>query len=273
MRKSQPIETNHDYTVGVESLHTRDGKETTFCGTRRKDNGLVLGVVKCNYGLIQNSQLVNMAEDVFAANGMGQFNRHVSVCRGGARLFARYDFRDKVAEVPKVGDKVGLRLTINNSFDGSSPVSMAFGALRLICTNGMTTMDSEFSLTKKHTASIEITSFKDALDGSLAKYSDILKVFGEMSEIEVSPDKGKLVISDRNSEKVLGIWAHPTYQEDRPRNLFSLYNSVTQWISHDFEANHFENAQKLSARVGTEFINMTRNPSRLQELVEAAGVS
>lgn len=278
MRISPSIENNFNFNVSVEPLSFADGTKTEICATRRLDTGAALGNCKKGYGLVQNPELIDMVEKCFSRNGLGEFKRHIAVARGGSRLFARYDFRDKVTTMPKVGDKVGLRLTANNSFDGSSRISLTMGLLRLRCTNGMVTMDSEFNLAQKHTSSVSIDVIMKALDAAMYKHSDIALAFSELSEIEVPQERGehllqglvaKKILSDRVKDGISEIWAKPTYSEDSARTLWNVYNAATQYISHDHEEKHFEAAQKLNARVGSTFLGLARNPTRIQELVLA----
>lgn len=274
MRKSQPIEGNFNYQVQIQPLFSKEGNATCLKGTRRLDNGEFLGTCTESYGIVQNNDVISMVESVFNINGLGAFERQVKVARGGRRVFARYDFKDKVTTIPKVGDRVGLRLTAHNSFDGSSKLTLEMGLLRLRCTNGMTTMQSEFNMAKKHYLGLDVDSIKDALNNAMTKYSDIVSVFGEMSEINITQAQGETIInnlvkrnvlSERLSKNVLNIWEKPSYAEDSARTLYNLYNANTQYVTHEFEAEHFENAQKMNARLGSEFVAMTRIPSRLSD--------
>ena len=277
-RTSKVEVANPNYEVGLQPLFTHDGVKTQFVCTRRKDNGNVLGVCRGQYGLVQNQSLLDMAESEFAINGLRGFNRTVYLAKGGARMYARYDFRDKVLEVPKIGDKIGLRLTVNNSFGGSSPVTLSFGTLRLVCTNGMARMNDEFNLSQRHNLGISIDAMKTSLDVILARHSDIVKVFGDMAEIEIPQVKGNQIIaglvkrnvlSERVADRIGEVWANPIHAEDRGRNLFNLYNAATQYLSHEFEDKHFESAQKIGGRVGNAFNEMAHNPSRIEETVLA----
>ena len=54
------------------------------------------------------------------------------------------------------------------------------------------------------------------------------------------------VIADRNVDKVKIIWNDPSYREDKNRNLWALYNAVTQFTSHQVEPTSYELAQRIN---------------------------
>jgi hypothetical protein len=47
-------------------------------------------------------------------------------------------------------------------------------------------------------------------------------------------------------DKVKLIWNDPSHREDKSRNLWSLYNAVTQFTSHQVEPTSYELAQRIN---------------------------
>lgn len=145
---------NYNFTVeAVPSYHqlpdgqfVRDG----FIANRRTDTHQVLGKVSTVYGLIQNGDLISAAEDAFKASGLLDYSRRIIVTGDGEKLYAVYTFKSKIKKLAKVGDELGLQLTLQNSFDGSLRASFIAGLLRLLCLNGMTGIAKQFGLTQKH---------------------------------------------------------------------------------------------------------------------------
>ncbi len=119
-----------------------------FTVNRRVDNHAVLGKVTDRYGIVQNSDLIQAAEDAFKAQGLTDYTRKVVVAGDGERMYAVYDFRS-VTRALKVGDDVGLRLTVQNSFDGSLRASFMAGMLRLVCKNGMVAVKGEVGISSR----------------------------------------------------------------------------------------------------------------------------
>jgi hypothetical protein len=181
------------------------------------------------------------------------------------------------AEVPQVGDTMAYRLTAQNSFDRSLRISFALGLVRLICTNGMVTMEKEVEMVKKHSRQVNIGDIisDDALDNALAKLGDSVNVYGRLAQVELEQEqglnilanlaKGK-VISEKVRESIAHIWNSPTHDEDKDRNLYNLNNAVTQHLTHEVADERFEYANRVTTNVLKRFDMAARNPKRLEKL-------
>ena len=192
---------------------------------------------------------------------------------------AQYDLQGDMfkAEVPQVGDAMAFRLTAQNSFDRSLRISFALGLVRLICTNGMTTMEKEVEMVKKHSTNINIGDIisDDALDRALAKLGESVNVFGRLAGVELEQEQGLTilqnltndkVISEKVRESIAGIWNNPTHDEDKGRNLYNLNNAVTQHMTHEVADERFEYANRVTGNVLKRFDMASRNPNRLKKL-------
>ena len=222
---------------------------------RRTDTKAVLGVCTERYTLVQNSSLIETVEAAFADNKLGEFSRKAYVERDGARVYVQYDFKNQLVKLPKVGDELGLRLTLNNSFDRSCRVSFEMGMLRLVCTNGLKSLSNEFCLTQKHSDKLDVSRLVDVVSGAVEGFKDSTSVFSRLAERAIKHDQGysildnltkAKVIADRNVDKVKLIWNDPSHREDKSRNLWSLYNAVTQFTSHQVEPTSYELAQRIN---------------------------
>ena len=244
-----------DYSVETVSLLTPEGQHSGWMANRRTDTKAVLGVCTERYTLVQNSSLIETVEAAFADNKLGEFSRKAYVERDGARVYVQYDFKNQLVKLPKVGDELGLRLTLNNSFDRSCRVSFEMGMLRLVCTNGLKSLSNEFSLTQKHSDKLDVSRLVDVVSGAVEGFKDSTSVFSRLAERAIKHDQGysildnltkAKVIADRNVDKVKLIWNDPSHREDKSRNLWSLYNAVTQFTSHQVEPTSYELAQRIN---------------------------
>ena len=115
-----------------------------------------------------------------------------------------------------------MRLTLQNSFDRSLRVSIELGMVRLVCTNGMTTMEKEVEMVKKHSRQVNIGDIisDDALDRALAKLGDSVNVFGRLAQVELEQEQGLnilqnlangKVISEKVRESIAHIWSKPPH--------------------------------------------------------------
>jgi hypothetical protein len=256
-----------DYTVETVRLHTPDGAETQFFGNRRTDTGAVLGAVTDRYETIQNEQLFATAESLFSEKGLSNFQRKAFVTHGGARARAVYNF-PAVGVTLNRGDLI-LRLTVQNSFDGSLPASFKAGMFRLICSNGMATATSKaIGFTRKHTSAIQPDFIARSFDQAVAQFHNSVPLLQRMANTEVKQKDGerilnglvnRKVVSERMAQGIKALWEAPTYEEDRERSLYNLYNAATQHLSHAVEVKRFELAERANENILGAFSRALRD--------------
>jgi hypothetical protein len=294
----QALQTNnYDFTVTQTPLYTvqdEDNKKSGWLANVRQDTGEVLGICTDRYALVQNSDLIDRAESAFASKGLTNYDREVYVTDNGSKMRATYDFKGHDIKIPAVGDAMGFRLTLQNSFDRSLRVSFALGMLRLVCTNGMQTLEKEFDMLKKHSAQLDLDKLLtgEAIDGAMERFKASGDVFGRLAVSKITQDEGKAALGNllkKNvfSEKVREGIAHrfdnPTYEEDGKagdeRNLYQLYNAVTQHLTADnltdtsgnavgrMVDTRFEYANRISANVLKSFDRAATNKNTLTALV------
>lgn len=254
----------------ADGTFVKDG----FTVNRRTDSMTVLGKVTDRYGIVQNVDLINAAEEAFAAQGMTDYTRKVIVAGEGERMYAVYDFR-KVTRALAVGDEVGLRLTVQNSFDGSLRASFLGGILRLVCKNGMVTVEREFGMTQKHGSKVSVVFVQEALRKALAAWDKGLLVFDRLAAVSITQAQGvnilnrlaeNNILSGKLLEGVSAIWAAPSHREDNARNLFNLYNALTQHLTHNVAGERFELAERVSRNVLTMLDKASRDSARLLKI-------
>ena len=254
------------YTVKQERLHLPDGTETPFFGNVRVDTGACIKAVTERYNIIQNADLIERAESIFQSKGM-DFKRKVDVTQGGARMFANYTFSNIGLKVQK--DDFKFRLTVRNSFDGSMKVSLVVGLLRCVCDNGAMIQEAGFDLMRKHTASLDIEFASGAVDNAVALFNRQYEALDTMSRTKLSQQEGhqvlnglvkRNVLADRIADKVREIWEKPTYEDDRQRSVYNLWNATTQHLTHDVAGSRqkVELATRLNTDVTRTLIDFTR---------------
>ena len=259
-----------DFRVNqVEFNNPVTGDKTGLFANIRQDNNEILGVVSKRYSIVNNSDILGRADSALESAGM-PFKRKVYSLEGGRKMKAYYDIgvddegkviNESMTRKVAKGDIMGFRLIAQNSFDRTLRVSFALGLIRLVCTNGMTTMEKEISMIKKHSASFNLDDFiaGDALETAIKRLDKTVDVYKLLAEQELSQEQGisvlnnlttprfKKVLSEKAREGVARIWNNPTHNEDADRNLYNLNNAVTQYFTHDQDS--VEYAQRSSKRV------------------------
>ena len=251
------------------------GIHSGWYGNVRTDTNQVLGICTEQYGRVQNADLIGTIEEAFDNVNMTDYEKNVYSVRDGARLYARYDFPNKTAAT-QVGDEVGLRLTLQNSYDRTLRVSFALGMLRLLCTNGMTTMENEESMTKKHSTDVSTDFIVEALGKAIGKWDKAMNKLDALTDCAVNQDQGLTVLgnlvrvgalSDRMAAEIAKLWNSPDYTEDESRNLYNLNNAVTQHLTRNVEDTRAELSERVSRNVFKRLYKGATQETEFQKLL------
>ena len=276
-----PTQTSdYNFTVEQVPLFDEKGRRSGFFGNQRTDNGAILGVTSERYGIQNNAPLIERAEEAFKAQGLEweEENRNIVVPGDGQRMRAVYDFKNQIKprEDRKKGDNMGLRLTVQNSFDRSLRVSFAMGVLRLVCTNGMTSLEKEQSMTKKHSSGNDLNFLGEALSRAIGSWDKALLTYNNLESIEIKPQEGLNALhnlakggalSDRMAGEISKIWNNPTYEEDKGRNLYNLYNAVTEHLTREVEGTRYELAERINHKVLSRLDQAARSGAKKDKLL------
>ena len=275
----QQIDTGYDFTVKQVAVPhpTKEGKSGYFMNIR-EDNDEILGWTTERYGLVQHRDVIKRSDEAMESRGI-EHDRKVIVTEGGAKLRVQYDLKGDLfkAKVPAVGDVMAYRLTAQNSMDRSLRISYVLGLVRLICTNGMTTIEKEVEMAAKHSTNANIGDIitEDALDRALARLKDSLNVYGRLAGVTLEQEQGLTILqnlanakvfSEKVRESIAHIWNSPTHEEDKGRNLYNLNNAVTQHLTHEVAGERFEYAHRTTTNVLKRFDLASRNKKRLEKL-------
>lgn len=278
-RTSRPTSGEYRFPVVLEELQTSDGNSAGYWGTRRTDTGKVLGVTSDKYGLLLNSTLVDTVEEVLTNKGIN-YTKEIRVARDGATMYGTYDFTDKSIVIPEVGDRLDMRVTVRNSYDRSCFAGLDLGMLREVCTNGMKAMRSAFSFNQKHSSKLDLSGVSDAIDRAINAFETVGSDFTRLSEVKIDNTIGDFILKNLQDSKVLSnslrqditkVWVNPTYKEDEARNLYTLYNAVTQHLSSGKNPNavqneRFEYAEKVNETVLRKLTRAARDKSYYAKL-------
>lgn len=268
-----------NYTVAQLQLrHPLTGNPIPQFGNFREDTGECLGVTSEQYGLIQNVALLDAAHAALDAKGLSGYTEKTLVTSGGARFYTEFTFANKQL-ASAVGDVFGYKLTLKNSFDRSMRAAFQLGFLRLTCLNGASTLEKEFAVTRKHSVNVTVDFLGKAIDHAIENGASALKVYDTMAQAAISDEQGvnilnQLVIADALSgslrDDISTLWLNPRRSEDKARNLYNLYNAVSEHLTHQVAVHRFEYANRVSNNILMRFVNAARHPDRLAKLVMPA---
>jgi hypothetical protein len=178
--------------------------------------------------------------------------RKFYVFDGGKRFQGVYDFKDHNNAVRPEdrtkGMKMGMRLSIQNSFDGVLRLNWLLGILRLACLNGMVTTANEAAMTKKHCGDdLNLDFVTDGLKSIIGRFDDAIADMAPIHEVDLTQAQGQFILQNLLDEKnitkqtregIVALWNNPSREEDQERNLFNLYNAGTEFLTHRYNKGH-----------------------------------
>jgi hypothetical protein len=269
---------SQDYKFNVVQLQLRHpvtNAPIKQYGNFREDTGACLGVTSDEYGIMQNNDLLSAAVAALEARGLKDYKQKVIVTGEGERMYASFSFANKqIANA--VGDIFGYTLTLKNSFDRSLKAALALGFLRLTCLNGASTIEKEFAINRKHSSSISPEFVGAAIDQALANGQKALGVFDKLAATGITDEQGVNVLKQLEAAKLLSgtlrqsmetLWLAPRRAEDKARNLYNLYNAVSEHLTHQVAESRFEYANEVNNSVLLKLFNAARKPEYLGKLI------
>jgi K+/H+ antiporter YhaU regulatory subunit KhtT len=284
---SYRVSTRRLYDLTDEQIATlnEDGNDPTFAGVYgnfRKGVKTALGSCSERYGIVQTPDVIDEIEGILSDKGLDKWEKTVRVIGNGERNYVTYDLKDKNHQLKRredrrVGDELGLRLTVKNSYDRSLRLSVQLGFLRLVCTNGMVALAKEFELTRRHQSGIDIGFLGEGITKALGMADEQALVFDRLGETEIKQSQGATILANLEKKKIItsgnmkdsieAIWNDPSYGEDNGRNLYNLYNATTQHLTRVVEPKRYELANKVNTNVLRKLNKMSLDENTLKSFL------
>jgi hypothetical protein len=261
---------NLDFRIEKEQLLSATGKATPFYGLFNDKTGECINSVKEGYTVSQNDEVVELV-----LNGMQGFGE-LSVSKAGALNGGRKVFIQLgIDGMSLVGDeRIKRYVTIIDSNDGSTGLSVGIGELVMSCQNQFFKFYKSGQSKLRHTASLtqrikEIPFLiEQALSESL-KLTETYKQFqstpvtkalaDEMVKYILGFDKTMSIkteseLSTRSLNAMETLYGHITKETNQKgMNLFGLFSGVTSWTTHEKSAPRRENGREESMMTGTNY--------------------
>lgn len=221
----QPIYVGNDYRL-VE------GRKAVV----RTDTSKTLGIVSNGYGLVKHEAVIDAFREAGKKFGVEE---KIGLTNDGGNLFYEMLFPKVETEVKK-GDIVRLRMIIKNSYNGLNSLNIMFGALRLVCLNGMVVGVKVFNFNFRHTKGFDFSEaidaeyVKESIDGYVNSFSDSMDKVRLLTGKKVDADD---TLFDKEETKI----RLPQYLLDEAKEEFNkaedftawgYYNSLTYAITH-----------------------------------------
>lgn len=242
-----------------------------YFGLLNTKSGEILNTVKDGYTVSQNSEVVEMV-----LRGMEPFGGELSVhnagsLNGGRRIFLQL----AIDGTSRVGnDTIKRYVTIIDSNDGSTGLSVGIGDFTMSCSNQFFYFYKNGQAKMRHTASLEakIKEIPSLIELALNQSMRQIEVYERFVDTSISDnDIHGMVklhtglsnltsvrdLSDASSrsinamEKLYDMIRIETAQKGK--NVWGLHSGVTRWTTHEKSAPKRENGRIESAMLSTNY--------------------
>lgn len=265
-------ETGLDFRINKVPMFLDGGIQTPYYALVNEKSGNVINSVKDSYTVTQNEDIVGLVLD-----GISKFGDGLTIQKGGSLNDGRRVFLQLAIEGDaKVGDDVIKRyVTIIDSNDGSTGLSVGIGDLTMSCSNQFFKFYKEGQSRFRHTATIEqrVKEIPMLIELALSQSLQTIELYNKFVSTECSRDLAhKMVnhilgfdktslthtefaeLSSRNENAMNTLYDHITKEmNQKGNNVWGLHSGVTSWTTHEKSAPRRENGRLESLMVGTNY--------------------
>jgi len=207
----------------------------------RTDTEQALGAVQERYKIVQNSELfaslAQALEGAAPARALEGAKIKPSISYGGRQAFADIAFPQLTEDLVQArGNATALtfRLLLWNSFDGSSPVRLAAGAIDGFCSNGMI-FGSYDLFGRRHTKGFNQKDLSDFVGNSFVLFQEKITELRRETFAPIGLTQAeeflKKNFSDRRAAQLLERFA--VEAQERGATVWALRSALTYYASHN----------------------------------------
>ena len=201
------------------------------------EEGSPIAVVGKNYNLVQNADIMPQFHEVILASDLDRtdMTKDIQQSHMGAKTIVTYTFPAHRIEID-TGDFVDLKIMVLNSYDGSWKFMSMVGAVRLACMNGQVIADAFSEYSAKHTRSLDIDVAVAKLETALIVYTKNTELWKKYPQSPVTNAEATKIFqrvagkSDRL--ELLLEETYLKYVNEMGKNLWAVFNTLTDWSSH-----------------------------------------
>jgi len=235
-----------DFSVALQGIYLQDGKILDFAKAVVKNDGSPLSVVGNRYVPMQPNALGPTANSIVKPLS----GEYVNGGMLGGKLFVQARLKD-VMRVKNV-DEIQKYLTLQTSFDGSTPTVVGFSGVRIVCLNTFLAAldDAKRYVSIRHTATSEqrLEQAEETIKQAIG-YFDTFQVKADwLADQKMNDSQTMQAIMGafgttgkdlkelstrtvRRMEQVREIYESNTVNQFRG-TAWGVYNALTEWADH-----------------------------------------
>jgi hypothetical protein len=244
-----------DFAISLPPLHyvRKEGGTEPVPGrfaVVREDTSRPIAIVSNRYSLIPHQRILDAVENAIEPLDVGPVPRGIYVDREGARMRALFKF-PAFAEPISDGNDICPCVKLENTYDGTSRITIHIGAFRFVCTNLAVGGGGVFAggFVSVHAGEIPIGKIVEQLAAYLRSFAAIVELYRFWSELAVEPESLIPIfqgVPKRHSAKILEDMAKPDCE-----TVYDGYNVATRYATHQMRS--YRTAFDLLERVNRGF--------------------
>lgn len=261
---------NLDFRIEKEMLLSSTGRPTPYYGLFNSKSGECLNSVKEGYTVSQNDEIVELVLE--GMQGFGELSvSKAGALNGGRKVFIQLG----IDGMSIVGDeRIKRYVTIIDSNDGSTGLSVGIGELVMSCQNQFFKFYKSGQSKLRHTASLNqrIKELPYLIESALANSLKLTETYKQFQSTEVSKKlademvkhilgfdrlmsiKTESELSTRSLNAMETLYNHIEKETNQKgMNMFGLFSGVTSWTTHEKSAPKRENGREESMMSGTNY--------------------
>lgn len=279
------VENGLDFNISKRALYDGQGNRSDYFGLWNDKSGNCIHTVKESYRVSQNQEVVEMV-----LKGIEKYGSNLQVTKAGAINDGRKIFLQIGIEgESRVGNDIIKRfITIIDSNDGSTSLSVGIGDLTMSCQNQFWKFYSKGNK-MRHTATLEqkMLMLPEMISTALSRSMKQMELYRVMAETPITD-----VTVHQLVKNVLGYDKHLTSMEalsekstrainkmndlydainseiaSKGKNLWGLHSGITYYTTHKNSAPKRENGRLESMMLGNGY---TMNDKSLEFAIKFA---
>lgn len=259
-------------------------RETPDYGLFRSDNNLCLATgFKKGYTVSQNDEIMEAV--LRGSAGFGSLSvSKAGTIHDGRKIYIQLEVEgySKVAN-----DQIKKYVTIIDSNDGSTGLSVGIGDLTMSCQNQFYRFYKAGQMKMRHSSSItaKIQELPNLITLALAEQMKLMNAYKQFAKTPASDalvnqwvkglvgmDRRESLVNDKVTQKAINnmenLYTHiESEMKGKGKNVWGLHSGVTSWTTHQKQAPNRENGRLESIMTGTNYATNEKSLNMALELV------
>ncbi len=261
-----------DFQIQKEALLDAKGRKTPYFGLFNSKTDECINTVKEGYEVSQNDEIVELV-----LRGMESFGSDLQVTKAGSLNGGRKVFMQLAIEGDGVvaNDRIKRYVTILDSNDGSTSLSIGIGDLTMSCSNQFAKFYKQGEAKFRHSASLtqKLKTIPSLIELALAQSLRQIELYSRFASTEISRDLAHKMVkhvlgfdrvytsmddlsskSTRSINVMDKLYNHIDREiEDKGMNVWGLMSGITSYTTHEISVPKRDNARIESVLNGSAY--------------------